>query len=295
VGFLQDNFLADFFKMLLDYIYDFIGSYGWSIVILTILFRVALIPLDIKQRKNMYRQKTLQPKIDALNRKYANDKEMLSRKTMELYKEEGFNPLSGCLPLLLQMPIFFAFFGALRALANEQIFGLYELVKSGVLPELESWLWVHNIWSPDSLTVSVVPAFQTLKQYADFANITSEQYETVMAPLVQQFANIKNGFFILPLLAGGMSFLQTKVTPSAAPQNADPNKPSQGKIMQYMMPAFSVWICLSSSAAFALYWAVSNLISVVLGFITNKYYESKEQNAPPAPEVKPETERKYLK
>ncbi len=291
MGFLSDNFIADFFKTALGFIQSYVGSYGWSIVLLTVLFRLLLLPLDIKQKKNMHKQKTLQPKIDAINKKYKNDKEMQSKKTMELYKTEGFSPLSGCLPMLIQMPIFFAFFGALRAIAGDQILAMYEAAKTmapGNVP-VESWLWVKNLWQPDVFALmanfpkntSVIPLFETVERaYTAIKDLNITDFDTVLAPVRALYAGQMNGWFILPLAAGGMSFLQSKLTmpKQQQPQNTDNPNPMNGKMMTYFFPLFSVFICVTSSAAFALYWTASNIVSVGTSIVIEKALRVKEEH-----------------
>ena len=294
MGFLSDNFIADFFKTALNFIQSFVNSYGWSIVLLTVMFKLILLPLDIKQKKGMHKQKELQPKVDAINKKYANDKEMQSKKTMELYKKEGFSPFSGCLPMLIQLPIFFAFFGALRAIAGEQIMAMYEAAKN--LPpeavQIESWLWVKNLWQPDVFALmanlppntAIIPFYEQIEgAYTIFKEVPLTDFNAVMEPLRALYAGQMNGWFILPLAAGGMSFLQSKLTmPQQAQQNPDKPNPMSGKFMQYFFPLFSVFICVTSSAAFALYWTVSNIVSVATNVIIERALKAKEheqQNA----------------
>jgi len=97
-------------------------SQGWSwalsIVFLTVVIRIALIPLFVKQIKNSRNLQLLQPKVRELQKKYGHDRERLTQETMKLYKETGTNPLASCLPLLLQMPIFLALFRTLNAAAD---------------------------------------------------------------------------------------------------------------------------------------------------------------------------------
>ena len=272
----------------LEFINSFIQSYGWSIVLLTILFKLLLLPLDIKQKKGMRRQKELQPKVDAINKKYKNDKEMQSKKTMELYKKEGYSPFSGCLPMLLQLPIFFAFFGALRSIAGDQIIEMYNAAKT-VAPEMvhiESWLWVKNLWQPDVFALmanfpkntSIVPLYEQVERaYTVFRDTPITDFDQVLEPLRVLYAGHMNGWFILPLAAGGMSFLQSKLTMPQQPQQQDPEKPNPmtGKMMTYFLPLFSVWICITSSAAFALYWTVSNIFSVISYALIEKALDAK--------------------
>ena len=121
------NLLQQFFAFLLNTTDKYVGNFGVSIIIVTILIKIALLPLTLKQDKSTKEMKKLQPEIEKLKEKYANDKQMLNIKTMELYKEHKVNPLGGCLPLLLQLPILFALFGVLR---------------NGIIPKDSSFLWL---------------------------------------------------------------------------------------------------------------------------------------------------------
>ena len=121
------NLLQQFFAFLLNTTDKYVGNFGVSIIIVTILIKIALLPLTLKQDKSMKEMKKIQPELEKLKEKYANDKQMLNIKTMELYREHKVNPLGGCLPLLLQLPILFALFGVLR---------------SGIIPADSSFLWL---------------------------------------------------------------------------------------------------------------------------------------------------------
>ena len=111
--------MNEFLKGILDGINVLFGNYGWSIIVFTVLIRVVLFPFDYKSRVSMRKTTKIQPQMAALQKKYANDKEKLNKKMAELYKKEHINPLSGCLPVLLTMPILFAMFAAMRMIAEE--------------------------------------------------------------------------------------------------------------------------------------------------------------------------------
>ena len=121
------NLLKQFLAFLLNTTDKYVGNFGISIIIVTILIKILLLPLTLKQDKSMKEMKKLQPELEKIKEKYANDKQMLNIKTMELYKEHKVNPLGGCLPLLLQLPILFALFGVLR---------------NGIIPKDSSFLWL---------------------------------------------------------------------------------------------------------------------------------------------------------
>lgn len=142
--------MNEFLKGILDGINSWIGNYGWSIMVFTLLIRLVITPFDYKSRVSMRKISKLQPKIAELQKKYANDQEKLNRKTSELYQRERVNPLSSCLPMLLSMPILFAMFAAMRMIANEQMAQQAFDIILGQTPTMEPWLWIKNVWMPDS-------------------------------------------------------------------------------------------------------------------------------------------------
>ncbi len=108
------DFLAGGLGWLLDLIFQFTGSFGLSIILSTIIVRLLLYPLTVSQNKNMLAMRKLQPELDAIQKKYKDDKQKYQEKTMELYQKHKINPLGGCLPMLIQLPILWAFFRVLR-------------------------------------------------------------------------------------------------------------------------------------------------------------------------------------
>lgn len=106
--------LIDLFLYVLNFFNGYVHSYGWSIILLTVFVRVAILPLTVKQAQSMKEMQKIQPKIKALQEKHKGNREKLTQETMKLYQEHKVNPLSGCLPLILQLPIFFALFTVLR-------------------------------------------------------------------------------------------------------------------------------------------------------------------------------------
>lgn len=119
--------LVGFIEFLLKSIDNVVGNFGLSIILVTIIIKILLLPLTIKQDKSMKAMKKLQPQLDEIKKKYANDKQMLNIKTMELYRENKVNPAGGCLPILIQLPILWALFGVLRG---------------GIVPAESTFLWM---------------------------------------------------------------------------------------------------------------------------------------------------------
>lgn len=314
--------MNDFLVAILNGINSVIHNYGWSMVVFTLLIKLLLLPLDYKSRKSMRRMTKLQPQIAKLQKKYANDKEKLNQKSAELYRREGVNPMSGCLPLLVSMAILWIMFAAMRTVANTEMASqALNLLTTGTQAN-ESWLWIKNIWMPDSpfnpviadnanlrmipadiwakVFVSLDPASVTaLAQYGiDAATISGEtvfaalQTLPIYAQETQLWATMpqlnllivnlsiyahNNGWFILPILAAVTQYLMTLSQPQPA---ADPNNPaaSTNKFMKYFFPLFSLWICSSYNAIFALYWVVSNVFAWVQGLVMNKMFEKMDEN-----------------
>ena len=297
------GFIGDILRWALDLIYSLVGNYGWAVLIFTLLIRLVLMPLDIKSRKSMKAMQNVQPKIDELNKKYANDKDKLNQKMAELYKKEKINPLSGCLPMLIQLPILFAMFAVMREVANEETIQMILEIKQNILagvenyqPKLQSLLWIKNVFQPDSFMSTVVPAFGS--KLAEITKgsgmVTMEMIEEAKAysawaanygnavaysaPLLMWTITIPkkfNGLFILPVLSAVSQFFTSKFM-NAGQQSSNAQQASTNKFMQWFFPLFSLWICASSNAAFALYWVFINVFQIAQQFIIGKLIDRSE-------------------
>ena len=130
------DFIAQLLLQLLGFFYSLVHNWGWAIIILSVAVYFLLFPLSIKQMRSMKEMQLLQPKIDALRKELKDNPQRLNKEIMELYKEHKVNPLGGCLPLLLQMPIFFA---------------LYQALIRSVALRGAHFLWIKDLSSPDQL------------------------------------------------------------------------------------------------------------------------------------------------
>ncbi|MCL2544972.1 MAG: YidC/Oxa1 family membrane protein insertase [Clostridia bacterium] len=155
--------MNDILLSIIYFFYRIVPNYGVAIILFTVFIKLCLTPLDLKSRRSMKRMADLNPKMEELKKKYANDREKLNQKTQELYKAEKINPLSGCLPMLLTMPILFAMFGAMRYIANERLAIQFLQMINGQEVVLEPFLWIRNLWMPDNFAMSVMPDFNSLR------------------------------------------------------------------------------------------------------------------------------------
>lgn len=137
-------------------IFDIIGNYGISIIVFTIVVKLLLVPLTIKQMKSMKEMQEIQPKLKELQEKYKNDKEKLNVKTMELYQEHKVSPFGGCLPLLIQFPILIGLFAVLRQ-PEVYVFGSQEAYAA----INTSFLWMKNLADVDPWILPVLAGITT--------------------------------------------------------------------------------------------------------------------------------------
>ncbi|QHI73937.1 membrane protein insertase YidC [Aminipila terrae] len=189
------GFIAVPLGWLLSFIYSLLNDYGITLIIFTILVKGCLYPLYAAQIKSTAGMADIQPKIQALQRKYANDKETLNIKMMELYKEEKFNPMGGCLPMVIQMPIIFGLFALLR---NPMA---YISSDSMLLAIHESFLWIMDLSQPD---LWILPIAAGITTFISFSQTQTQQgnVNNQMGPMM----NIMKYLFPVMIVWMGRSF-----------------------------------------------------------------------------------------
>ncbi|HHP50362.1 MAG TPA: membrane protein insertase YidC [Moorella mulderi] len=154
---------VDLLSHLLQYLYEFtkffgLPSYGLAIILFTITVKIALFPLTYKQLISMKRLQELQPKLQDIQKKYKNNPQKAQQAMMELYQKEGINPLSGCLPLLIQMPILIALFATLCNFFDSANHPPYVEVDHA------NFLWIPNLGQPDPYILPILVVLATFFQ-----------------------------------------------------------------------------------------------------------------------------------
>ncbi|WP_104412335.1 membrane protein insertase YidC [Malaciobacter marinus] len=153
------TFIAKPMFIFLQYIHNIVGNWGWTIVIVTILIKLVLYPLSYKGMVSMNKLKELAPKIKEIQEKYKDDKQKASMHMMELYKKHGANPMGGCLPIILQIPVFFAIYrvllNAIELKGSEWILWIHDLAEMDpyfVLPILMgASMWLQQRITPNTM------------------------------------------------------------------------------------------------------------------------------------------------
>ncbi|MBI4331385.1 MAG: membrane protein insertase YidC [Chloroflexi bacterium] len=221
----------------------FFQNFGIAIIVLTIIVRVVTYPLTVKQLKASKAMATLQPKLQEIQKKYARDKQKLSEETMKLYKEAGMNPMGCLVPMLIQMPVWIALYQViLQALAASP----EDLV--ALYPRLYSWPLIHRM----------VP----LNENFLWLNLT--QPDRLM---------------ILPVLVGGSMWLQQKMVTMPT---MDPRQQSMNNMMLMMMPMMFGIFTLQFASGLAVYWTVSNVIGIIIQYLTSGWGGLKFSKTPAA-------------
>lgn len=189
------SFLNSLLLTLIKALHSIINNYALTIIVFTILIKLVVMPLNLKSRRSTMRMSSLAPKQKALQEKYKDDQEKLNQKLQELYRKEGVNPMGSCLPMLISMVILFAMFYALRTFANEQLVSQFLTFYHN--PEIdphtlvEPFLWIKNLWMPDSPFATFMPDVQSLRM-VDFKVWNDVSAKLVAAGTIPEVLNFAN-------------------------------------------------------------------------------------------------------
>ncbi|MBC7252852.1 MAG: membrane protein insertase YidC [Actinobacteria bacterium] len=223
------NGIVAFFNFLLQAFYRFSGNYGLAIIILTALIKIVLIPLTIKQTRSMLAMQKIQPEIKKIQEKYKDDKERLSQEMMKFYKENKINPLGGCLPLLLQIPVFFALFTVLRK---------YLLTPPALLVGN-----TYSVFGGIDLMGGAAYALLPVVKKAGFLWMGN----------LADTTRIADPYFVLVILLAASTWYSQKQVMT------DPRQ----KNMMIIMPIFTAFIGYSLPAGVCVYWVTTNILQIL--------------------------------
>ncbi len=274
--------LLDGIGAVLAWLYGLIGNYGVSIIILTVLIRVILLPLGVKQIKSMQAMQAIQPKVKEIQKKYKNNKQKAQEETMKLYRESGVNPLGGCLPLLLQFPILISMYAVLRApevipqtadgqVAQTQEETAYYEIHNNHLP-VDSELFRNSVNHQGTdflfmnLQCSAAQAGNDVPLKDNQGRpIVSEKPLEVAGEVVGSSRPVldcgdgipvKIPYFVILILMIGTTFYQQRQMTKASPAGA---QSSQQQAILKIMPIMFGIFGYTFPAGLVVYWTTSNL------------------------------------
>lgn len=231
------SFLAPMLLWLLGKLFVVVRNYGVAIMILVVIVRILLHPLTRKSQVSMSKMSKLQPKIEELKKKYGDDKQELNKAMAEFYRQEGFSPLLGCLPMLLQMPIWVALWGGLNSSID--------------LRHANFMLWIRDLAAPDALV-----AFS----------------KAVNIPLIGGMTGPIHSLNLLPLLLMVAMFFQQLLTPKPSGPQA-----GQQKFMMYFMTIFFGVMFYNMPAGLTLYVMASTAVGAGEQYVIKKHIQQQEE------------------
>lgn len=260
--------------------YKILSNYGFALIFFTLITKILLFPMTLKQQKSSIKMAMVKPKLDNIQKKYANNKEKLNEEMMKLYQEEGYNPMSGCLPLLIQFPILFGLINVVYnplthivRLSKEVISqgqqiaqGIEGIVVSPAMPQMSM---IQGVQLKPELFSSLL----TPEQIVDITNLDMTFLGIDLSAIPTFAVNI---LLLIPILSGLTSFLLSiqSMKQTAATTSGDAG--NSMKTMMYIMPLFSVFFCFQVPAGVGLYWVISNVFSYLQSMYLNKKYNPQE-------------------
>lgn len=274
--------IANLFGYLLNFLYNILNNYGIAIVIFSILIKLILLPLTIKQQKTMEKTTKMQDELKSLQFKYKNDPEKLNKEMMDLYKRENMSPFSGCLSSIVQLVL---------------ILAVFYLVRSPLTYMKKVDVNIINDYSTKLETKTNYPEVQIIKEFGEeddtvYLNMDFFGLDLSSVPTT----NLKDfKTLIIPFLYVISSIISTKLTLNMQNKGnvKEKNEENQGnqeesmedmmqgtnKTMSYMMPVMAFSISLVAPLGLALYWLMSNILMILERLFINKIIVKKEEEA----------------
>ena len=268
------DFFANIFGYVLNFIYNFVGNYGLALIIFTVLLKLAMLPMSIKQQKTLKKNTKIQAEVKVLQDKYANDPVRLNQEMMDLYKSENMSPFSGCLGSILQFIIILSIFFLVSRPLTFMLHVDSEVV-NGYIKEIQEQKAEKASYQEIAVIREKGAEDERVRINMDFLGLDLSK--------VPSLYSSEWKVFIIPVLYVITSIVSMKLTTNM--QNAKKDKEEKpadkgdeegdtmaemNKTMNYMMPFMSVSIALIAPLGLALYWFVNNLIMIVERLVINK-------------------------
>lgn len=270
------QFIANIFGYLIEWLYNGIGqNYGIALILFTIILRIILLPLTIKQQKSMKKTTALQGKMQEIQFKYKNNPELMNKEIMELYKRENLSPFSGCISSIVQILIILSvFYLVSRPLTYMKKIdpGIIENYKNEISAENDGK--ISNYYEIEIIQKKAAQD-ENIKVNMDFLGLDLSKVPS------QNMSDAT--VYIIPLLYVVSSIFSIRMTTGKTKKKEESNSSEpdmtqqMNKSMSYMMPIMAVSIAFVAPLGLALYWLVSNILMILERIVINKYVDSKEE------------------
>ncbi len=271
---------------ILRFIFDIVGNnYGIAIIIFTLIVKLCMLPLFVKQQKSTAEMAKLKPELDKINKKYANNKsqeaqQKMNQETMKLYQEHGVNPMGGCLPLLIQFPI---------------IIGLYQVITRPMqylmMLSTETIEKVSNFLLSNKLITEKVAQFALKQNQIEVAREALKHIDLIKEKIGVTLLNINFDFFgmdlslkptfskmdvlwIIPILSAATAYLSNMIMQKLS---GNPQQNQQMASMNVIMPLMSGYFCFIMPTGVGIYWIMSNVVQILQQIIISKIMQRKQK------------------
>lgn len=292
---------ANIFGYLLELLYNLVNNYGLAIIIFTLVIKVLLLPLSIKQQRTMKKSTELQEKMKVIQFKYKNDPEKMNQAVMELYKTEKMNPFSGCLTAIVQMILLLSIFYLVRS----------PLTFMEKIPQDNINTYVQQLKEDGKAVSEVYPEIDIIREYEflkeknpedgniEKINIQMNLFGLDLSKIPQQ--NMSDyTVYIIPVLYILSSFISIRLTtamqtkqqkskkedviidgetgkelvPAEKEENELDTVMQTNKMMSWMMPILSISIAFVAPLGLALYWLMNNILMIIERLVLDKVVKS---------------------
>ena len=270
------NSIANVLGYLLNFIYNLVNNYGLAIILFTLLIKIVLLPISIKQQKTMKKSAKMQVELKQIQEKYKNDQERANKEMMSLYKKNNMSPFSGCLSSIIQIIL---------------LLSVFYLVRSPLTYMKKVDLELVDKYKDELSVSSNYPEVQVVKEKGEedgrvYLNMNFLGLDLSSVPS----SNYKDyKVFIIPVLYVISSIVSMKLTLNMQGNNKKKDKegenkeeitdtmPDMSKSMSYMMPIMAVSISLVAPLGLGLYWLVNNILMIGERLLLNKVIKDEEE------------------
>ena len=285
--------IASIFGYALNFIYSIVNNYGLAIVLFSILLKILMLPLSIKQQKNMKKTEKIQKELAVIKEKNKNNPERLNQETMALYKRENMNPFSGCLGSIIQIFLILAMFYLVRNPLTFMLKTNENTTKLITQYIKEENIQINQTYPEISILKYVNKSGKEIEINGEKINLKDLQINMNFLGLdlsdipQQNYEEIK--VFIIPVLYVISSIISIKITTNTKKEineETDETKPkdenqemmqSMGKSMTYTMPILAVSVSLIAPLGLGLYWLTNNILMIAERILINKLIIEKEE------------------
>lgn len=291
------EFFANIFGYLLQFLYTLVNNYGLAIILFTLIIKLLLLPLSIKQQKTMKKSSELQEKVKVMQFKYKNDPEKLNKEMMNLYKTENVSPFSGCLTSIIQMLLILSIFYLVRS----------PLTFMEKIPQENINTYIQQLKDEGKVISNVYPEIDLIRetellkeknpedQFIEKTNIKMNFLGLDLSKIPQQ--NMTDyTVYIIPVLYILSSFISIRITTAKQQKDKEDKKSKNidgntgkeieeennemdavmqtNKMMSWFVPIMSISIAFIAPLGLALYWLISNILMIAERLIIDKVVKS---------------------